>query len=76
MRRGQYMNWPLPCFNINSEAGKTWLEEFLGPNSKSVDIGDGIKINSSYVIFDDIAYLTYGDSDSHGPAHKTSNGKN
>lgn len=70
------MNWPLPCFKINSDAGKTWLEEYLGPSSKSVDIGDGIKINSSYIIFEDKVYITYGNSDSDGPAHKTCDGKN
>lgn len=70
------MNWPLPCFNINSDAGKTWLEEYLGLSSKTVDIGDDIKINSSFIIFEDKVYLTYGDPDSDGPAHKTSNGKN
>lgn len=67
------MSWPLPCFSLNSEAGKVWLEEYLGPNSKSLDIGDGIKINSSFVMFEDMVYLTYENPEIGGPAQKFSN---
>ena len=67
------MSWPLPYFNLNSEAGKAWLEEYLGTDSKALDIGDGIKINSSFVIFEDKVYLTYGNTEVGGPALKFSN---
>lgn len=62
------MSWPLPYFSLNSEAGKAWLEEYVGPNSKPLDIGDGIKINSSFVIYEDKVYLTYGNTEVGGPA--------
>lgn len=64
------MSWPLPCFSLSSEAGKDWLEEYLGPNAKPLDIGDGVKLNSSFVIFEDMVHLTYGNAEVGGPAQK------
>lgn len=70
------MSWPLPCFNINSDAGKAWLEEYLGPDSKLTEIGEDIKINASVVVFEDKVYLTYGNTESGGPVLKSFNGNN
>lgn len=67
------MSWPLPCFSLSSEAGKDWLEEYLSPNVKTLEIGDGIKLNSSFVFYEDIVYLTYGYAEVDGPAQKFSN---
>lgn len=69
------MSWPLPCFSLNSEDGKAWLEEYLGPNSKLLDIGGGIMLNSSYIIFEEKVYLTYGIAEVGGPAKIFSNEK-
>lgn len=56
------MSWPLPCISINSDSGKSWLEEFLGPEPKFNQIGDNIKANSSAIICGDKLFLTYGNS--------------
>lgn len=54
------MSWPLPCIPLNSYINVTWLEEFLGQESKFYDLGQGIKINRNAIIFEDKLYLGFG----------------
>lgn len=54
------MNWPLPYISLNSNMGVTWLTEFLGKDSKFVELSEGIKINGNAVAFEDKLYLTFG----------------
>ena len=69
------MSWPLPSFSMNSDSAKIWLEEYIGTDPKLTDIGDGFKVSSHVVSFEDKIYLTIGASDVLGPVQKQDNGK-
>lgn len=62
------MNWPLPSFSASSDLGKLWLEEYIGHDSKFLDIGENIRLNPYIVTFENKTYLTIGASDIIGPA--------
>lgn len=68
------MSWPLPSFSVNSDSGKAWLDEYIGTDSKLMDIGDGAKLNPYIVSFEDKIYLTIG-ADVIGPVQKHHDGK-
>jgi hypothetical protein len=54
------MSWPLPCVSLKSDNGQMWISEYLGDESRTVNMDGNINLNQFAVFLDNEAYLTFG----------------